>query len=44
MNGMTSRVILQCIEENLLGLGVTAVSHVDICLGNRIDAFVGADV
>ena len=43
MNGVPRRVALQRINENFLGLRITTVGHVNIGLGDRINAFVAVD-
>ena len=43
MDGMTRRIVLKCIDENFLGLGVAAVGHVNVGLGDRIDSLVAID-
>lgn len=40
VDGITLLILLQGLEKNLLGLGVTTISHVHVGLGHRID-FIG---
>ncbi len=40
---MARRLVLQRVKQDLLGLRITAVGHVNVCLGHRVHTLVGID-
>ena len=41
VDGPAGRIVLQGVEQDFFRLGMAAISHVYVCFGNRVDAFVG---
>ena len=40
MNGKTARILVHCFEQNLFGLGITPVGHINIRFGDGVH-FIG---